>query len=376
MDAPLLTDPGFWDGLQPHAAGGFPGAIPRDAGLDGQVLFATSGSTGTPKWLALSKPALLISAAAVNRHLQVSDNSCWGLALPLCHVGGFGVVARAFEAACRLCQFSNRWQAAAFQAWLGQHAVTHTSLVPAQVHDLVAAGLTAPSSLVAMVVGGGRLDARAGQAARQLGWPVLASYGMSEAGTQIATQHLESLDAPYQPAPLPILPIWQTRVTDEGQLSIAGPALFSGSLVREDGHWQYYPRTGEWFPTSDRVDLTENRLTPCGRMDAMVKVLGELVDPEAIEGELLALAKGALLPGCFAIAALPDVRAGHRLVPVFEAGVDAALVSAILADYQNQAPGLRRLHAPAIVACLPRGPLGKLRRAELAELAQGSELGK
>jgi O-succinylbenzoic acid--CoA ligase len=370
MDATLLTDPGFWVARQPHAAGGFPGAIPRLAGLDGHVIFATSGSSGTPKWLAISKQSLLISAAAVNRHLQVSSDSCWGLALPLGHVGGCGVVARAFEAACRIRQFSDRWQAPAFQAWLGQHAVTHTSLVPAQVHDIIAAGLTAPPSLVAIVVGGGQLAARAGHAARALGWPVLASYGMTEAGSQIATQNLAALGSAYQPAPLPVLPIWQTRVSDQGQLSIAGPALFSGSLVREGATWLFAPRPDKWHLTSDRVDLTDNQLTPRGRMDAMVKVLGELVDPEAIEGELLELANGALLPGCFAIAALPDERAGHRLVPVFEAGVDPARATTVLNAYQNQAPGFRRLQNPVVIACLPRGPLGKLCRGELADVVR------
>jgi O-succinylbenzoic acid--CoA ligase len=371
MDALLLTDPGFWVDLRPHAAGCFPGEIPRLGGLEGQVLFATSGSTGPPQWLALSKPALLVAAAAVNQHLRVSEKSCWGLALPLHHVGGFGVIARAFEAGCAVRHFSQRWQAGAFQAWLRQTGVTHTSLVPAQVHDLVAAGLTAPPALVTIVVGGGQLDETTGRAARHLGWPVLASYGMTEAGSQIATQGPEALDSPYQPAPLSVLPIWSTRVSSEGQLSIAGPALFSGRLLREGAGWTLHPRAGEWHLTADRVDLTANQLTPRGRMDALVKVLGELVDPLAIESELLLLAKGALVPGSVAIIAVPDERAGHRLVPVFEAAVAPALRAAVLASYHRQAPGFRRLQAPLVVAALPRSPLGKLRRAELAAALGG-----
>ncbi|MCX6873883.1 MAG: AMP-binding protein [Verrucomicrobia bacterium] len=370
MDAALLTDPGFWADLRPYAPGDFPGAIPALAGLGGQVLFETSGSTGPPQWLALSKPALLLSAAAVNQHLRVADDSCWGLALPLHHVGGFGVVARAFEAACRLQHFSRRWQPQEFQAWLRQHGVTHTSLVPAQVHDLVAARLPAPPSLLAIVVGGGRLDGLTGQAARQLGWPVLASYGMTETASQIATQGLELLANPYQPAPLEILPLWETRASGEGRLSIAGPALFSGTLHHCGEGWDYHARAGAWHLTSDRVVLADGHLTPLGRMDAVVKVLGELVDPVAIENELLALASGVLAPGSFAIVAVPDERAGHCLVPVFESSVDPAIVAAALAGYQNQAPGFRRLQAPLMVAALPRSPLGKLRRPALAEVVR------
>jgi len=366
MDALFLTDPGFWDDSQPFAPGHLPGAIPDVAGLNGHVLFETSGSSGPPQWLALSKQALLLSAAAVNRHLEVSEDSCWGVALPAHHVGGFGVAARAFEAACRLQVFSWRWEAGAFRAWLAHHGVTHTSLVPTQVHDLVAAGLSAPPTLVAIVVGGGQLDARTGQAARQLGWPVLASYGMSEAGSQIATQGLDGLDSSYQPAPLPVLPIWQTRVSATGQLSIAGPALFSGRL-RHDGHaWQFAPRTDAWHHTADRVELANHQLTPRGRLDALVKVLGELVDPAAIENELLELSNGTLTPGTFAVVALPDARAGHRLVPVFAAAADPAQAAAVLAAYHEHAPGFRRLQAQQTLPTLPLSPLGKLRRAALA----------
>ena len=78
MDAIFLSDPGFWDDRQPFAPGHFPGIIPQSEGLDGHVLFETSGSSGRPQWLALSKQALLLSAAAVNRHLGVSEDSVQG----------------------------------------------------------------------------------------------------------------------------------------------------------------------------------------------------------------------------------------------------------------------------------------------------------
>lgn len=250
--------------------------------------------------------------------------------------------------------------------WLLHHSVTHTSLVPTQVHDLVAADLVAPKSLVAIVVGGGRLDPIIGQAARHLGWPVLASYGMTEAGSQIATQGMGQLKSLYQPAPLPILPIWQTRISENGQLSIAGPALFTGTLHRIEGHWTFNQRQEPWHLTSDRVDLSDSQLTPLGRMDAAVKVLGELVDPVVIEEELLALANGTLPPGSFAISTLPDKRTGHCLVPVFEASIDPAIAADALDLYQRKAPGFRRLLPPIFVESLPRSPLGKLRRTELA----------
>lgn len=369
MDATLLTSDAFWLDSAIVAAGNFPGEIPARKALAGHVLFETSGSSGVPKWIALSKKALRVSAAAVNRHLEVTRDSCWGLSLPLRHVGGFGVAARAHDAGCELVSFSERWNPEIYQKWLTDHRVTHTSLVPTQVHDLAALGLRAPASLRAIVVGGGHLDVATGRAARALGWPVLASYGMTEAGSQIATQELASLTAAYEPAPLPLLPIWQAQVDDDGRLLIAGEALFSGTLVKHDGAWVFEKLSSAWHRTGDRVRLEQGMLTPMGRADSLVKVLGELVDPTEIERELLVLAEGALAPGSFIVAAIPDARAGHALVPVFESS--AAIAESILATYNARAVGFRRLQPAVVLATFPRSPLGKPLRAEIsAMLAQ------
>lgn len=358
MDASLLTGAAFWDDQVP--------ALPGIPELAGHVLFETSGSTGDPKWIAVSKQALLVSAAAVNRHLGVTGKSCWGLALPLNHVGGFGVAARAYEAGCGFRDFGRPWDAAGFREWLALHEITHTSLVPTQVHDLVKAELTAPGSLVAIVVGGGHLDASTGQAARDLGWPVLASYGMTEAASQIATQALTELHAVYQPAPIPLLPIWKARLTPGNLLAISGPALFSGHV----SGGRFIPREADWHITADRVALEHETITPLGRADALVKILGELVDPEAVERELVSMSEGRLAPGTFAIIAIPDERAGSALVPVFEASVDPVAAAATLSRYQQAAPGFRKLGTMLVVRNLPRGELGKLRRSELASIYQ------
>jgi len=372
MDAALLNDPGFWQGGgEPLAVAAAPFDPLRFGELEGHVVFQTSGSSGNPKWIALSKEALLLSAAAVNRHLQVNEDSRWGLALPLHHVGGFGVVARAFEAACSWLRFPSRWEPSAFAGWLADKRVTHTSLVPTQVHDLVVAGLSAPGSLQAMVVGGGRLELATGAAARKLGWPVLASYGMTEAASQIATQSLESLDRMYESAPLPLLPIWEAQVDESMHLQIAGPALFTGSVTHGAAGWEFLPRPEDWHVTSDLATLDGRMITPLGRADSLVKVLGELVDPNEIERRLGQAAGGRLRPGSFAVAALPDARMGQRLVPVFGPEVPAELAAATLAAYHQEAAGFLRLAAPVWVEVIPTGALGKTRRAELRKLLGG-----
>ncbi len=368
MDATRLIDPAFWMNPEPLAAGdnGVTAWCRSVDELEGHVLFQTSGSSGTPKWIALSKPALQLSAASVNRHLKVDESACWGLTLPLHHVGGFGVVARAYEAACRLAVYTGKWEPARFAEWCTASNVTHVSLVPTQVFDLVQASLKAPSSLRVIVVGGGRLEEDVGRSARALGWPVLASYGMTETCSQVATQSPELLDSPYQLSPLPALDIWKVSNEEDGRLLVAGPALFSGSAVILAGVQTWVPRTSEWHATGDRVRVDGRELVPQGRMDSVVKVLGELVDPEAIERELMCLSGGELKAGTFAVVALPDERAEHRLVPIFEESVPPPLMIRILTTYAASAPGFRRLSDPMLVRTLPRSDLGKIRRADLA----------
>lgn len=360
MDASILTNPDFWDDSKPS---GF-GILPDLPELTGHVMFETSGTSGNPKSVALSKQALLISAAAVNEHLQATPSSRWGLALPLKHVGGFGVAARAYQAQCKFYQFDRRWDPAFFTYWIDELQISHTSLVPTQVHDLVQAGMKAPTTLRAVVVGGGSLDARIGNAARDLGWPVLASYGMTEASSQIATQALDSLNRPYECSPVPLLPIWEARTTPENILSISGPALFSGYI----SSGVFYPRDTPWFVTSDRVYLQDRLITPIGRVDTLVKILGELVDPDAIEKELLELSNFRLTPRAFAVVAIPDERTGFLLVPFFDTTVSQAVIDETLSIYQSNAPGFRRLKSPILLANLPRTELGKLRRNTLIDL--------
>lgn len=364
MDPALLTSQSFWNDPSPFAWGEVPD-IPE---LTGHVLFETSGSSGTPRWIALSKQALLVSAAAVNRHLGVTRESCWGLALPLNHVGGFGVAARTYEAGCRMCHFEERWEPRAFREWLERSQVTHASLVPTQVHDLVKANLTAPMTVTAIVVGGGQLDRQTGRIARSLGWPVLASYGMTEAGSQIATQELAALNNPYEPAPILLLPIWEAEISLDRVLAISGPALFSGHVIGG----KFVCRESEWHMTSDLASLEHRLLTPLGRADSLVKVLGELVDPEAIERELVALSEGALSSGFFAVIAVPDERSGNALIAVFESSAELLAAESALSLYGRKAPGFRRLKQAVVIGEFPRSELGKLRRKELTAIYQQS----
>lgn len=354
----------FWQDAGCFVVGEWEGDAPEIEVPGGCVLFRTSGTTGEGRWVVLGKRALLLSAHAVNGWLGVDRGSRWGLALPLNHVGGFGVVARAYAAGCGFSEYSGKWDAVRFADWLGREGVTHVSLVPTQVHDLLQSGLRGTADLEAVVVGGGRLSDELGQAARDAGWPVLASYGMTEACSQVATQNPDLLEAPYTECPLEILPIWEARANAAGLLELRGEALFSGTM--EVG--KLVAREGDWFAASDRVSVSGNSLLPLGRADSLVKVMGELVDLEAVERRFRGLSPGGIPEGSFAIVPIPDARREHILIAAFEGA--AADGEPCLADYNAAAPGLLRIAEAIHIPQFPRTDFGKLRRAELAAMVR------
>ncbi len=363
MDATLLTRDSFWDEKKPvaiAAPGKRPPVLTKAPPL---VFFQTSGSMGKPRWVGLSRHALEYSAMMVNARLQVDENSVWGLALPLHHVGGMGVVARAHEAGCGLELFSQNWQEHNFVGWVENHKVTHTSLVPTQLHDIVLGGLRAPNCLKAVVVGGGQLNEETGETARGLGWPILTSYGMTEAGSQIATQGMECLRQFYSNAPIEKLAHWEWRIADNGCLAIKGEALFDGILTKKEDEWVYQQRESDWFVTNDRAELSDAGMTYLGRADLRVKVLGELVNLEQVEERLAFFSFHRIRRDSVVVLALPDARAGNKLVPVFDATLGMNVVQDVMRTYRNQICGVERLQEPVLLEDFPRTELGKPKRA-------------
>ncbi len=372
-DANLLS-PDFWDDSAPNLRlnpridfprGGLDDFLAREPNLRGHVIFATSGSSGAPRLVCLTRAALLASARAVNHHLGAGAEDRWLCALPTFHVGGFGVWARAFAAGGFAENFGDPWDAARFAETCAKLEISLTSLVTTQIFDLVRENLPCPPTLRAIIVGGGALAADLGRRARKLGWPVLQSYGMTEAGSQIATQTPEALDSPFSNADLPILEIWEARTDSEGRLNIRGLPLFSAYLNFAGETWKIARPldAGGWFATPDFANLTRGRLTPLGRGGRTVKILGELVNLDRLEAILHDLA-GESAPHV-TLDAVSDDRSGQQLVLVAETCVSANHLQKLRAAFDESAAPFERLSQIIRIAAFPRSPLGKIHRERL-----------
>lgn len=279
--------------------------------LHSHAWLASSGTGGRLKIIALSRTALEASACAVNEHLQADASDCWINPLPLFHVGGLGIMVRAMLVGSR-CETMSQWDAAQYTLRARECGATLSALVPAQVHDIVRSALRCPPRLRAIVVGGGALDESLRAAAADLGWPLLPSYGLTEAASQVATASPDARSAPW----LPLLGHVEARVEDDGVLSLRGPSLLTGWMIfSENGaaRWED-PKSGGWFHTSDRCELRGEAIRMLGRVDDLLKIRGELVDVAALERDLQA----CVISGLVRIDAEPDDRNGARLHVIAE----------------------------------------------------------
>ncbi|MEG1071127.1 MAG: AMP-binding protein [Akkermansia sp.] len=327
--------------------------------------FATSGSSGgIPKAILFTRDALEYCAqGAINHFCSLEDNSRdehgdWVCPLPPWHVGGAMISIRAHLAGVKVHTLTGKWDPSRYADLMRSTKSRWSSLVPTQVIDLVTSHISAPTGIHCIIVGGGHLDTSIGQAARQLGWPVVQSYGMTEAGSQIATALPQD---PFHTDKLNILPHWETRLAPNGRLSLHGKGLFYGQA--EMTPLDDKPRTlsfeqltpNAWWTSKDLVQLNQNTISFIRRADRIIKILGELVDPDIIEQTLSPICPNLV------IEPIPHPRMGYELVACHP---NAQLLEKACTHWNLSAPGFQRITRQACLT-IPRNTMGKIERTQL-----------
>lgn len=337
--------------------------VERAGPLPAHVWLATSGSGGRLKPVALSKEALLASAAAVNAHLDATGRDVWLSPLPTFHAGGLGIHARAHLNGARVLMLE-RWSASEYRATAVRERATLSSLVPTQVFDLLRGRLQPPPTLRAVVVGGGALGPELYDRARTLGWPLLPSYGATECASQAATAELDSLLWIGPPA-LRVLAHLTLRAAPDGRIEMRGTSLFTGYATPEG---LADPKTDGWWRSEDLGSVERGAVTITGRAggEDVVKVLGESVALAALDQTLQAAMLDLGLPGDAALVAVPDPRAGAALRLAY-AGLEPHAAGRLAAAYNQRVAPYERVSGLAAVERIPRTALGKVVRRELRE---------
>lgn len=386
-------------GADARAAGARARGRPASAtGLDPDapaVAVLTSGTTGRPKVALLSHAAMAASAGAWSAALPTATG--WLLCLGLAHVAGLGVAWRAIGAGVPLCVVS-AFDAEIVLDALRKGPASHVSLVPTQLARLLdaddgtrgtnggARGTDAPRrtdletgnpahpGLRAVLLGGAPVPPALVTRALAAGWPVVPTYGLSEAGSGVTA--LATADAAARPGsagwPLPgvALRIADAAADGSGEIWVRTPAAFSGYLGRPAATAATFG-PGGWLRTGDagRLDA-DGFLSVLDRRDDLLVSGGENVVPAEVEAALAehpAIAEAGVVGRPDATWGAVPV-AAVVLRPGEAAPTDEELRSFCgvrLAPYKVPAGFV-------VVAALPRTASGKLRRAELRAALAGA----
>lgn len=338
---------------------------------------ATSGSSGAPRIVALSRRAFLASSASHAANLPFAPGDRWHLTMPLGHIGGLSILTRCLlhRAAITFSEppegLGHRpFSAARLRAQLAESGATLLSVVPTMLQQMIDQD-PSPPPLRAILLGGAAAPAGLLRRAAEQGWPVLATYGLTEACSQVCTWRPGTRPDPAEGAGPP-LPGIALRIVD-GEVQVRGEILLSETLPRglhpspltEDG----------WLRTGDLGELDQaGRLHLRGRRSTLIITGGENVSPEEVEAVLLEL------PGVRAavVFGVPDPVWGQQVgaAVVLADGVladgvlaDGALETVIAQARERLAPH-RRPRRWAVLDALPLGPSGKVDRGAALGLAQ------
>jgi O-succinylbenzoic acid--CoA ligase len=243
IDAPLPVD------------GDLAGRHVPDAG-DAALVVHTSGTTGTPRPVTLTLGNVLANALGCAVALGHDRAERWLCPLPLSHVGGLMVLLRSAVAGTT-----------AVLDGPARDDVTVASLVPTQLGRLLEAGTPPPERLRVVLLGGAPADPTLLTRARDGGWPVAPSYGLTQ--TCSAAAIADPGDTETSGRALPGLRI---SIAPDGEILVEGPTVAGGGPLR----------TGDLGRLDER-----GRLIVSGRKVDTIVTGGENVMPAEVEAALL-----------------------------------------------------------------------------------------
>jgi O-succinylbenzoic acid--CoA ligase len=328
------------------------------------ILF-TSGTTGQPKGAQLTFGNHFFSAVGSALNLGLHADDVWLACLPLFHVGGLSILLRGIIYGIPVVVHESFDEVEVNRAIVDER-VTIISVVSAMLQKMLGAGLGAqPTSLRCVLLGGGPAPRPLLEECAARGLPVVQTYGLTEAASQVATLAPEDALRKLGSAGKPLLPtelkIENPDVGGVGEIVVRGLTVTPGYYANEQAT-AHVLREG-WLHTGDIGYLDdEGYLYVLDRRDDLIISGGENVYPAEIEAVLLshpAIAEAG-------VTGAEDARWGQ--VPVAYIALRAGETLTEIEVKEFCAARLARYKIPAqvkFVEALPRNAAGKLLRRAL-----------
>jgi acyl-CoA synthetase (AMP-forming)/AMP-acid ligase II len=265
-------------------------------GSGGGSVLASSGSTGHPKIVPLHQRQMLHVANGVAGHLRLTEGDTGFNPLPLFHVNAEVVGLLSTLVAGGRLILDDRFHRSHFWELIGEHRVTWINAVPAIIGRLAE---LEPDEVVPDRV---RLIRSASaplpvatlhRFEKTTGIPVIETYGMTEAASQITANPLVGARKPGSVGlpvgiDLRIADPSAYRAPDEGEPVMAGQVQIRGMAVAPPASAGIDADASPWLSTGDLGYLDEDGyLYLIGRTDHVINRGGEKMFPREIEEVIL-----------------------------------------------------------------------------------------
>jgi O-succinylbenzoic acid--CoA ligase len=323
----------------------------------------TSGTSGAPKGVILTWANFEAAAAASATVLEHRPTDRWLAVLPLYHVGGMSILFRSARqgGAVVLDEFNPGRVAARLQ----EGRITLLSLVPTMLSRILEVNAGPFPGLRAVLLGGGPVSESLLARAAAGRVPVLSTYGLTEAASQVATVPLAAALARHKvAAPVPGMEVRivdpdgeEVRSGNAGRIQIRGRAVSPGYLHEKARS------PGSWFTTGDLGRLeADHSLEVLGRADDTIVSGGENVYPVEVEA---AIEENPAVVEA-AVYGIDDPEWGQVVAATVVApGLDEQDLDRFL---RSRLAGFKIPTRWSFVASIPRTGLGKIDRSRLGHL--------
>lgn len=353
------------------------------------ITMETSGTTGKPKTVEIVASQIDHAVRNLPTPFHTAAGEYWGHALPLHHVGGVSILARALSTGGGVA-FAKDTSVEAIQELLTYVPLKGISLVATQLQRLLkhSDSVERLSTLDAILLGGGPLPLEVAEQALAHELPIYQSYGMTETFAMIAAHRLS--DTPGEPQCIG-KPFGDTEIMlQNGTLHLRGTQIGAASsggassgsaLSKTTSSGQpssAKPSSNSWFDTGDlgRMDQ-QGRWIIEARRDDLILSGGNNISPLRLEQ---AIAQHPTIEAVIVLG-VDDPEWGQRVVAIVEpnpttdeSALQAALHPVALDTWIKKQEALHSYERPKEWIILPEGKtiprtaLGKLARKEARAL--------
>jgi len=268
-----------------------------------------------------------------------------------------------------------RFEAEATARALAEEGITHVSLVARTLALTLEAGAR-PGALRAALVGGGPLDAPLLARARAAGFPVLHTYGLTEACSQVTTERPAEADGTTAGPPLPGVGLRiaaeggrRAEAEEAGEIQVQGQTVMAGYFADAEATAQAF--AGNWLRTGDVGSVDgRGRLRVLARRLDLILSGGENVYPAEVEAVLSAH------PAVAEAAVVGRPHPGWGEVPVAAVVLrPGASGEGLLEWARGRLAGFKLPAEVQLVEALPRTASEKVDRAAVRKLLAAAAFG-